>query len=581
MKTYKVISMVCAIVALFFACTPINNAGTVTQTGNPTVAGILYAPGGNAAAKGVKVTIRPKASFADTAGTDLGKRIADTASVITDSAGQFSFDSTLDTGIYVIEAISGNNAALIDSVVVKKKTATNTLPPDTLKPMGVLKGIIKLAEGGDPHKVFVLALGIDRFARVNADGSFEFSGLAEAKYHLRLISSLDDYGVLDTPNVAVTAAETTDVKTIELPFTGIPITDTSITGIPAPKNVTISYDTLTQTVKLSWNNPDTARIKKFNIYRGAFKLNSTPFLGTTYTDATGSPDETYEYYVAAVVIGDSLREGEKSEGVTVHIVTRFVMDTVYNKAGSGPGQLSHPNDIAVSGDGDIYIADMGNDRVLVFDSIMTYKRQIGANDLQKPTKVSVDGQGNVAVINNDSAIYLFNSSGALTKMITDSVMQYNGVYDLDAKDSLLYLTNTRTASILNYGGGYKRTWDYGSAYSDGWLVKGDSDKIFVSLGRYNNTEVRTYDTSGNILFQYFLKQNEVTSIAFDEKKKLLYAICNFLDNVLHVVNENDTEIANYKIGNRDFYTAMALQKNGTILLVLSEECRILRLRPRF
>ena len=104
-------------------------AGNGSQTPN-SVVGRLYQPDGKSPAAAVRVVIRPKMSLADTAGTGLGKRMTDSASVVTDNSGYFAFDSTLDTGTYVIEAASGNDAVLIDSVVVENKTTADTLAPD-------------------------------------------------------------------------------------------------------------------------------------------------------------------------------------------------------------------------------------------------------------------------------------------------------------------------------------------------------------------------------------------------------------------------------------------------------------------
>ena len=233
MKALKTIYplLIAALVLARCNCSP-TVAGNGSQTPN-SVVGILYQPDGKTPAKGVRVHIRPQKTLADTTGAGLPKRLAVLAavdSVVTDNTGRYAFDTTIDTGTFVIEAASGNNAVLIDSVAVKNKAVTDSIAPDTLKPAGALKGVIYLSEGGDPRKVFVLAFGIDRFAKVNVDGSFKFSGLAEAKYDLRLISGLDNYGVLDTTAILVRSADTTNLDTLKLPFT----------GIPTPKNVKIS-----------------------------------------------------------------------------------------------------------------------------------------------------------------------------------------------------------------------------------------------------------------------------------------------------------------------------------------------------
>jgi hypothetical protein len=287
-------SVACAAFALMSCSHPTQSTGNGSGIGNGVVVAMLYNQNGTPAV-GVRVFIRPKKSLADTSGTGLPKRLAilaETDSVFTDTNGRYAFDTTLDTGTYVIEAASGNNAVLIDSVAVKSKAATDTLPPDTLKPAGAIKGVIKLSEGGDPRKVFVLAFGIDRFAKVNVDGSFKFSGLARGTYDLRLISSLNNYGVLDTVNISVKSSDTTDLDTIELPFT----------GIPTPKNLNVSYDTLTQTVILKWDAADTSLIDGYNIYR-AIKgqnfslLTQTPLpeTATIYHDSNVTIGNTYEY----------------------------------------------------------------------------------------------------------------------------------------------------------------------------------------------------------------------------------------------------------------------------------------------
>jgi hypothetical protein len=343
------------VLLLTCTCSTDNITGNGSQTGNPAVVGVLYQADGTTPAVGVRVHIRSKKTLADTStllsagtsGTGLSKRaavFAATDSVVTDSTGRYTFDTTLDTGTYVVEAASGNNAVLIDSVAVKNKAATDTLAPDTLKPAGALKGVIKLSEGGDPRKVFVLAFGIDRFVKVSIDGSFKFAGLAEAAYDLRLISSLDNYGVLDTVGVPVRSGDTTDLDTISLPFT----------GIPTPKNVRISYDTLKQIVTLNWSKADTSLVKSYNVYRRNVdsntvlaRINTSPIVDTVYRDSTGVQDQTYEYEVVAVSKSDV--EGNKSSLKVATFVGLYqVIDSISVPFSSGLAG------IAISSTGSIF-----------------------------------------------------------------------------------------------------------------------------------------------------------------------------------------------------------------------------------
>jgi hypothetical protein len=206
--------------SLFFHCVGWNDvAGNGTLIGNPTVAGVLYDSDGSFA-ENAAVHLRKKNFLPDVSRLGLTKRARDTASVVTGDSGRFAFDTAIDTGLYLIEAVKGTNAVLIDSIVIARKDKAIHLPPDTLKPMGTIKGVISLSEGGDTKKVFILAYGIDGFTRVDTDGTFSFPCLARGNYRLRVVSTLADYAALDTGIFTVVAAETTDVKTLRPPAAG-------------------------------------------------------------------------------------------------------------------------------------------------------------------------------------------------------------------------------------------------------------------------------------------------------------------------------------------------------------------------
>ena len=432
---------------------PTQTTGNGSGTGNAVV-GILYQPDGITPAKGVRVNIRPKASLADTSGAGLGKRLATLAatdSVVTDSAGRYAFDTTLDTGTYVITSASGNNAVLIDSVAVKNKAVTDTLAPDTLKPAGALKGVIKLSEGGDPRKVFVLAFGIDRFSKVDSLGRFKFSGLAEAKYDLRLISSLDNYGVLDTNAVPVRSADTTNLDTISLPFT----------GIPTPKNVSLSYDTLKQIVTLVWSKADTALVKSYNVYRRnvdsntvAVRINASPVADTVYRDSTGVQGQMYEYRVAAV--GKSAAEGGQSPADSAKVAGAYeLVDSI------GKGILDQTVDLIVRADGRIFVSD-DTTGLITFSNNGLYQAALKCSsfsqvNLKRVFKMYGDNKGNLYVTGVKDQIY--GGKGVILKLSPkDSLMLafgYSGGADstlgtpmhIAVFDTLVFVENTDDRKI--------------------------------------------------------------------------------------------------------------------------------------
>ncbi|MBN2036584.1 MAG: hypothetical protein JW768_07555 [Chitinispirillaceae bacterium] len=415
-----------ALAAITLRCANVlDGSGSTTESAR--VVGTLYQPDGKTPAAGVRVFIRPRATLADTSG-GLFKQTVDTASVLTDTSGRFAFDSTLDTGTYVIEAASGNDAVLIDSVAVTSQDSTDTMPPDTLKPAGAIKGIIHLSEGGDPRKVFVLAFGIDRFAKVEADGRFRFQNLAEAAYDLRIISSLDNYGVLDTANVTVRSADTTDLDTIALPFE----------GIPTPKGLTLTYDTLRQIVTLTWNQADTALVTGYNVYRqhqdsGLVKINSAPITDTTYGDSTAQQDQTYTYQVKA--LDKAGNEGLLSVGISVRVVSAFELtDTL------GAGTFQGYQRIAIAPAGRLYVADIVDPgwSLYVYGADLALQKSIDSIAAKYPYDLDVDSTGNIYLMNQDG-IVLLDSTGLPIDTLTDFANNENKQFVLS--DSAIFFTS--------------------------------------------------------------------------------------------------------------------------------------------
>ncbi len=80
--------------------------------------------------------------------------------------------------------------------------------------------------------------------------------------------------------------------------------------------------------------------------------------------------------------------------------------------------LSYPNAVHVTDNGDIYVADTGNDRVVIFNrrgrfksEIKTRGKKLKAGDLITPLGVTVDSKGRIYTASFDSGLMVFNSKG--------------------------------------------------------------------------------------------------------------------------------------------------------------------------
>jgi hypothetical protein len=410
--------VLCVCCALLQSCTLRVAGGTDTGHGHEDeVSGTLYEPDGTMPAGNAAVRMRPAASFADTSGASS----ADIASVKTDENGRFAING-VDTGTYVIEAADcSNNRAIIRPVRIANKDFANVLGPDTLMPSGALRGKIFLSEGGDPRKVLILSIGIDKFARVNADGSFLFKDLARGSYGLRILPVLPDYDVLDTNGFTVSTGDTTDLGIIQLHFS----------GIPTPNRLSIAYDTMKQIVTLMWSKPDSALVKGFNVYRRNVdsnsllkQINTNPVTDTIYRDSSGVQDQSYEYRVAAVDKNDM--EGTKSAGVSVEVTGAFVVADTLIQTNAPMGTF------AIDSKGFFYLTNLSSNSIEVFDPNgskareWVVSRKLGF-DYIRASNLFIDNKDNLFIYTYYDSIMVFDTLGTKLKSFGASIGSCEGI----------------------------------------------------------------------------------------------------------------------------------------------------------
>jgi hypothetical protein len=444
---------------MFLSCT-FQVAGA-SETGHGSeICGMLYKPNGTGPAANAEVHLRAVSVLADTSGA----LSSDVALVKTDASGAYSI-SNVDTGMYVIEGVdSANNRAIKDSVHVTNK---KQLGADTLGPCGAIKGKIRLSEGGDPGKVLILAYGTDKLAWPQADGSFKVKNFARGKYKLHILPLLSEYNSIDTGAITVLLAETTDVGTLSLPFNGIPV----------PKNVSLSYDSLKQIVAVSWSRPvSNKNFKGFAVFRrdvdsgtALAKINPTLVTDTAYFDSTAIQDHSFQYAVACI---DTLgNQGTLSAGTSVTITSVIKIISAWGDSGTGQGQLIYPFKIVVDDSGYIYAADNGQKRV------------------QK-----------------------FTAAGVFVLQFPDTFSQISGM--CADKNNDIYITDLSANKIYKYDADGLPASTFGDpleVYSD---VTADNNGMLYVLGQANSRKtISTYDSLGNAGAPWQANPNDMAIVA--------------------------------------------------------------------
>jgi len=95
----------------------------------------------------------------------------------------------------------------------------------------------------------------------------------------------------------------------------------------------------------------------------------------------------------------------------------------FGSAGAEPGQFFLPMDVIVDGGGQVFVADMMNSRVQVFDADGRFLRSMGRpgdryGDLGKPKRVAVAPDGVIFIADPSFAhVHLFNSQGQLLMLL--------------------------------------------------------------------------------------------------------------------------------------------------------------------
>lgn len=303
------------------ACTKENLAGT-TVTGNTgKIAGRIVDTDGkgvaNAKVRVVSVNYSP--------GPGGTGEIADVATTGID--GSFATDSLPD-GTYNLLSEKAGVFAFRDSVEVRGDSSSET-GRDTLKAPGSVSGVIRLQPGDDSRTVFLILLGTTTFSvPMDSLGHFRLENLAEGRYRLRLLTTLDAYKPVDTLIHVLSGVAVTLPDTLRLPYQ--PVT---AGNIPFVDSVSLSYDTTAMAVTLRWKKPGSSQVGSYHVYRrtadsGFIRLTSIPLSDTTYKEDWKSglqPGTIYHYAVTALDLQGN--EGRKGEPISFTMTVRFQIES--------------------------------------------------------------------------------------------------------------------------------------------------------------------------------------------------------------------------------------------------------------
>ena len=114
-----------------------------------------------------------------------------------------------------------------------------------------------------------------------------------------------------------------------------------------------------------------------------------------------------------------VNEGSGQVGL---VDAQFQLITLFSQSGSDPGELNSPRPVAVSVNRKIYVGDVKNKQVSVFNTQGLFLYSIGkqgssGDDMLQPSHVSIDAEENVYVLEGPDRFSIYDRHGALLKRI--------------------------------------------------------------------------------------------------------------------------------------------------------------------
>jgi DNA-binding beta-propeller fold protein YncE len=253
------------------------------------------------------------------------------------------------------------------------------------------------------------------------------------------------------------------------------------------------------------------------------------------------PETTYHFRIAAT----------SPKGTTYGSDLTFMTPTPtpsysfsIGSAGSGNGQFSAPSDVAIDGEGNVWVAELGNNRVQKFNSKGEYQLKFGSEGTGNgqfvwPIGITTDSTGDVWVADTlNNRVQEFNSKGEyLTQFGTKGsgngqlstpmgldIDSGGNVWVADSGNNRVQKFNSKGEYLLKFGSAGSGNGQFSSPRALAIDSEGD-----IWIADYSNNRVQEFNSKGEYLTQFGTKGSGngqfkyPTGIAVDAKGKIWVA----------------------------------------------------------
>jgi hypothetical protein len=175
----------------------------------------------------------------------------------------------------------------------------------------------------------------------------------------------------------------------------------------------------------------------------------------------------------------------------------------FGEFGGGAGQLDSPAQLAVAANGDVYVADRGNDRISVFAGDGTFLRTFGEGLVLEPSDVALDDDGRAYVVDSgNQRVAVFSAAGWFLFAFGDSGEgELTDPVGVDVDASMFGATVFVADSGNNLVAAFTPAGDFidsfGSVSSPRDVIVGGGGDLFVA--DFGNERVTVLDKEGDFV----------------------------------------------------------------------------------
>lgn len=255
---------------------------------------------------------------------------------------------------------------------------------------------------------------------------------------------------------------------------------------------------------------------------------------TPYNVVTGPPGNEFKNPVAlAVGLNSELYIADKGNQRIIVMEEDGRFSMVFGGPGSGRAELGEPVGLDIAPNGNVFIADQGKQAVLVFNSKGEYLYTISdAKGTLVPLCIKTDKKGNAYVFDRAAKKFrVYDSQGKKIKefpsrkLITDNSIT---AIDIDPDKGRIFGVSSDRSEYYEFTEDNIMTYEAGEVNEPGGIVYNRSKRLVFISDAYNN-KIVVYDEQGKYLGEFGKTGNGMSEfrqpggMAFDETGKMYVA----------------------------------------------------------